>query len=66
VFKLDRSGAETILHRFEAGVDGAIPSSGLVGDGTGNYYGTTEFGGGSNVNCGSEATGCGTVYEISP
>jgi uncharacterized repeat protein (TIGR03803 family) len=65
VFKLDRNGTETILHRFEGGVDGALPSAGLVADGAGNFYGATELGG-SGMTCGSAMTGCGTIYQITP
>jgi len=54
---------KTILHTFRGAIegsnhDGASPEGGLVFDGAGNLYGTTEAGGsGGNV---------GTVYELSP
>ncbi|HEV2379439.1 MAG TPA: choice-of-anchor tandem repeat GloVer-containing protein [Terriglobia bacterium] len=48
VFKLDRSGNETVLYAFTGGADGANPYTGLVGDGVGNFYGTTAFGGESD------------------
>ena len=45
VFKIDASGAETILHNFEGGSsssnDGDNPAAGLVADRAGNLYGTT-------------------------
>jgi uncharacterized repeat protein (TIGR03803 family) len=51
-----QTGAETILHNFTGGQDGAIPNAGLIYAG-GNLYGTTESGG---------AIGLGTVYKIKP
>ncbi|MGC1374455.1 MAG: choice-of-anchor tandem repeat GloVer-containing protein, partial [Candidatus Sulfotelmatobacter sp.] len=60
VFKLSRrtSGTwkETMLHNFTSnGGDGYSSGSGVVLDGAGNLYGTTENGG---------TYGDGTVYEI--
>lgn len=51
-----------VLHRFKGGEDGLGPGTGLVADGSGNLYGTTELGGG-NYRC---LHGCGTVFELSP
>ncbi len=66
VFELspqDGAWQMTILHSFNYdGVDGIWPTAGLVFDGAGNLYGTTEFGG--ITNCG--LIGCGTVFELSP
>ena len=56
VFKLDTTGAETVLHMFRGGVDGALPI-GLVIDSAGNLYGNTYQGG---------AYDCGTVFELAP
>lgn len=51
---------ETTLHSFN-GTDGFGPS-GLVFDGSGNLYGTTQEGG-----TGTACSGrCGTVFELSP
>lgn len=58
VYKIDKRGKETVLHRF-AIADGLAPQGGLVLDSKGNLYGTT-FGGGTG--CGGD--GCGTVYKI--
>jgi uncharacterized repeat protein (TIGR03803 family) len=58
VFKIAPDGTETTLHAFQGGTDGAVPSGGLVMDGTGNLYGTTGAGG---ENC-----NCGTVFKITP
>ncbi|MGA7968286.1 MAG: choice-of-anchor tandem repeat GloVer-containing protein [Terriglobales bacterium] len=62
VFELSPDGTETVLHAFEAGLDGAIPIAGLTIDSLGNLYGTTDSGG-----AGCWATGgCGTVFKIDP
>lgn len=57
VFKLDPFGAETILHVFAGGTDGALPYSGVVRDSLGNLYGATLLGGPFNN---------GTVFKIDP
>jgi uncharacterized repeat protein (TIGR03803 family) len=57
VYKLDiKTGAETILHSFANGVDGADPFGGLVFM-RGMLYGTTYYGG---------APGHGTVFRVDP
>jgi uncharacterized repeat protein (TIGR03803 family) len=57
VFKVDTSGAETVLYSFTGGTaDGCYPFGGLLRDKAGNLYGTTEV-------CG--ASGIGTVFEVS-
>jgi uncharacterized repeat protein (TIGR03803 family) len=60
VFKVDPSGAETVLHSF-GGVttDGRTPYAGLVRDKAGNLYGTTYEGGG--IGC---VDGCGTAFTV--
>src|SRR5579859_2773226 len=45
VFKVDPSGNETVLHNFVGGSDGAYPWASVVGDSSGNLYGTTLEGG---------------------
>src|ERR1700676_3487691 len=45
VFKLDGSGKETVLHKFNGSPDGWTSDSLLAKDALGNLYGTTEFGG---------------------
>lgn len=56
VFRLSPSGKLTLLHSFASNPDGANPYSTLIGDPSGNGYGTTRFGG--------EAGGYGTVWEL--
>ncbi|WP_158942907.1 choice-of-anchor tandem repeat GloVer-containing protein [Granulicella sp. S190] len=67
VFKLDLNGTETVLHAFtSSGGDGAQPSSGLVMDAEGYFYGATALGGDLHVpleSCGP-GSGCGTVYTF--
>jgi uncharacterized repeat protein (TIGR03803 family) len=55
VFKVDRSGNETVLHSFAGQPDGATPIASLVLDAAGNMYGTTSLGGTSNA---------GTVFKV--
>jgi uncharacterized repeat protein (TIGR03803 family) len=54
VFKLDRSGNETILYTFTGGEDGSSPGNGVVRDTAGNLYGTTLDGG----------SGWGVVFKV--
>jgi uncharacterized repeat protein (TIGR03803 family) len=44
VFKIDNAGNKTVLHQFN-GTDGSVPVAGVILDGSGNLYGTTQFGG---------------------
>jgi uncharacterized repeat protein (TIGR03803 family) len=58
VFKIDTSGAETILHSFAGPPnDGREPYTGLTLGADGNLYGTTFRGGTANA---------GTIFEITP
>ena len=45
VFKVDPSGAETVLHSFGGVPDGSNPTARVSLDASGNLYGTTAFGG---------------------
>ncbi len=61
VFEITAGGKLTTLHSFCSQsdcADGADPSAGLVLGTDGNFYGTTEIGGG--------AAGGGTVFKITP
>jgi uncharacterized repeat protein (TIGR03803 family) len=64
VFKLTRSGRESVLYSFE-GFMGGYPegntASALIMDSDGNLYGTTRYGGSGNCD-----DGCGTVFKLTP
>jgi uncharacterized repeat protein (TIGR03803 family) len=60
IFKLDASGKETVLYRFHNGNDGAAPGGALYRDGSGNLWGTAQFGG--NSSC--LPSGCGTIFRL--
>src|SRR5208283_5074601 len=66
VFKVDRSGKETVLYSFTGGADGAYPATGLVRDEEGNLYGTTHGGGDITVSACSFNPGCGVVFKLDP
>ena len=55
VYMLDSSGKETVLYSFTGGADGGEPLTGVIRDGSGNLYGTTNLGG---------ASGFGVVFKI--
>lgn len=55
VFKVDPTGAETVLYSFSGGVDGDGPIAGVILDPSGNVYGTTVGGGTANN---------GTVFTV--
>jgi len=68
VFRITSSGTLTTLYSFcaQSGCpDGQFPYGALVQATNGDFYGTTLMGGG-NDNCGTEGTGCGTVFKITP
>jgi hypothetical protein len=53
---------ESILHSFQAGADGALPTAGLLAGLGGALMGTTSYGGVAS-NCPS---GCGAFFELTP
>jgi uncharacterized repeat protein (TIGR03803 family) len=59
---------ETVLYVFKGHNqnDGSSPSGGLISDSTGNFYGVTGYGGSGPCVLFGTATGCGTVFELSP
>ena len=61
VFKLAPDGTETVLHAFKSRSDGNEPLAGLIADGSGNLYGTTQAGGNSH-----RGIGRGTIFKITP
>jgi uncharacterized repeat protein (TIGR03803 family) len=69
VFKVTRTGKETVLHSFCSTTDcadGAGPVGALIIDSAGNLYGTTINGGtGTGAPClGGSPGGCGTVFKV--
>ena len=68
VFKITPTGQETVLHSFSDGTvlnDGIYPSAPLVLGPDGNFYGTTSAGGSTAVR-GTDQTGAGTLFKITP
>lgn len=64
VFKLDKSGKETVLYRFKGGKNPAYPTvAGVHLDSVGNLYGTTPLGGNTKGVC-SLLGSCGTVFKV--
>jgi uncharacterized repeat protein (TIGR03803 family) len=58
VYKVSRSGKETIRHNFAGGTtDGAYPLAGVILDANGILYGDTELGGASNL---------GAAFKLKP
>ena len=62
-FKLDRTGKQVWLHRFQYG-GGESPMAGLLRDADGNLYGTTVYGGENGSSCGAVKIGCGVVFKL--
>ena len=54
VYKITSAGVYTLLHSLFSSDDGAFPNAGLITDGAGNFYGTTQNGG---------AYGKGTIFR---
>lgn len=67
IFKVTPSGVLTTLHSFTDTPDGSLPFGGLVQAPNGDLYGVTLGGGALSANCAPfRATGCGTVFKITP
>lgn len=62
VFKVSKSGKETVRHKFTGEKDGGYPTSSLVEDAQGNLYGTTYYGG--SKACSGPPNGCGVIFKI--
>lgn len=58
VFKVTTDGVLTSLYSFQGGNDGWGPQAALVQASDGNFYGTTAYGGSSNL--------YGTVFRVTP
>ena len=57
VYKVDRSGNETVLYSFAGGAEGAGNYDGVIHDKAGNLFGTGYIGGGGNG---------GVVFKLMP
>ena len=66
VYKLDKSGKETVLYSFSGGTDGDQPLAGLVRDKAGNLYGTATYGGYTGGTGLCFPSGCGVVFKLTP
>jgi uncharacterized repeat protein (TIGR03803 family) len=64
LFKLDRSGNETVLHSFDGVPDGAIPFPFLTIDRSGNIYGAAQYGGSVPNPAACFGNGCGVVFKL--
>jgi uncharacterized repeat protein (TIGR03803 family) len=65
VFRVSPTGSVVVLHSFGGYPnDGSAPIGGLILDGSGNFYGTTESGGTGLCGLRFRPSGCGTVFKI--
>ena len=68
IFRIGADGTGfTVLHNF-SGPDGAYPFAGLVADGSGNLFGTTQGGGASDrgtiFRIGADGSGFTSLYSV--
>ncbi|HTT84696.1 MAG TPA: choice-of-anchor tandem repeat GloVer-containing protein [Rhizomicrobium sp.] len=69
VFKLAADGSETVLYSFCSRgdcSDGAYPAANLTMDGSGNLYGTTQYGDGRDCYDIDNGSSCGAVFRLAP
>lgn len=69
VFELQPTGStfsERVIYAFQGGTDGEIPLGTLLLGKNGVLYGTTAEGGTGTCDIVSGATGCGTVFALTP
>jgi uncharacterized repeat protein (TIGR03803 family) len=63
IYKVTRSGSETLLYSFTGGSDGSTPFASPIFDAVGDLYGTSS--GGGDLNCSiNPGYGCGTVWKL--
>jgi len=62
VFKLSKTGKETIIYRFLDLPDGSSPLFGVIPGSPGAFYSTTS--GGGQPGCNIYGEGCGTVVKV--
>jgi uncharacterized repeat protein (TIGR03803 family) len=60
IFEADMAGALTTLHNFD-NTDGSYPYAGLLQATSGEFYGTTLYGG--DLTCNGHS-GCGTIFSL--
>lgn len=63
IYKVTRSGGETVLYRFAGSTDGSFPTDSVILDAAGNLYGTAVQGGLLTCSFG-QGLGCGTVWKL--
>jgi uncharacterized repeat protein (TIGR03803 family) len=66
VFKIDPFGNYTLLYTFTGGADGGGPGGGVIGDPSGNLYGTAAYGGYLSCALGPFIQGCGAIFKLNP
>jgi uncharacterized repeat protein (TIGR03803 family) len=64
VFRMTLAGKLTTVHTFTTGTGGDYPLAGLVQASSGNFYGTTSYGGNQACNLQGFIHGCGTIFEM--
>jgi uncharacterized repeat protein (TIGR03803 family) len=57
---------ENVLYSFQNGSDGSQPISGVIFDGTGALYGTTQYGGDFGCSYNGVNDGCGAAFKLIP
>jgi uncharacterized repeat protein (TIGR03803 family) len=62
IVRLTRDGVLSIVYTFKGGEDGDGPNTRLIEDADGNFYGTTQNGGGT----GCDGFGCGVIFKLAP
>jgi len=61
VFRITPSGTLKVLYKFDGGIDGGVPFSGLTLGTDGDFWGTTQVAG--DMSC-IPPYGCGTIFKI--
>ena len=64
VFRIDSSGAFSLVHEFDPAIDGSVPISGLTQGSDGLLYGTTNTGGQQNGGTAFRMDTSGGAFEV--
>ena len=64
IFRITTNGTFTLLYSFTGGSDGDTPMASLVQDSSGNFYGTTEYGGTDGYGCVFKVTSGGVETNL--